>query len=305
MIYTVTLNPSLDYFVTVNDFALGKTNRTASEQMVAGGKGLNVSMVLKNLGVASTALGFVAGFVGREIVSSMEAMGIDSKWIMLEEGNSRINVKIKNIEGTEINGKGPEVSREKLEQMMAIVKGMKAGDCLVLAGSIPNSMPESIYKDMMAIVVKNGVEVIVDATGELLMQVLSYKPFLIKPNNHELGALFGVKITEPEEVVPYAKKLQEAGARNVLVSMAGKGAVLLAENGQVYDMDAPKGVVKNAVGAGDSMVAGFLTGWLETGDYKKAFEMGVCAGSASAFSENFATREEVEALLAQKYFDKN
>ena len=305
MIYTVTLNPSLDYFVTVNDFALGKTNRTASEQMVAGGKGLNVSMVLKNLGVASTALGFVAGFVGREIVSSMEAMGIDSKWIMLEEGNSRINVKIKNIEGTEINGKGPEVSREKLEQMMAIVKGMKAGDCLVLAGSIPNSMPESIYKDMMAIVVKNDVEVIVDATGELLMQVLSYKPFLIKPNNHELGALFGVKITEREEVVPYAKKLQEAGARNVLVSMAGKGAVLLAENGQVYDMDAPKGVVKNAVGAGDSMVAGFLTGWLETGDYKKAFEMGVCAGSASAFSENFATREEVEALLAQKYFDKN
>lgn len=305
MIYTVTLNPSLDYFVTVNDFALGKTNRTASEQMVPGGKGLNVSMVLKNLGVASTALGFVAGFVGREIVSSMEAMGIDSKWIMLEEGNSRINVKIKNIEGTEINGKGPEVSREKLEQMMAIVKGMKAGDCLVLAGSIPNSMPESIYKDMMAIVVKNGVEVIVDATGELLMQVLSYKPFLIKPNNHELGALFGVKITEREEVVPYAKKLQEAGARNVLVSMAGKGAVLLAENGQVYDMDAPKGVVKNAVGAGDSMVAGFLTGWLETGDYKKAFEMGVCAGSASAFSENFATREEVEALLAQKYFDKN
>lgn len=297
MIYTVTLNPSLDYFVTVENFALGKTNRTASEQMIPGGKGMNVSMVLKNLGMESTALGFVAGFVGREIVSSMNAMDIDSKWIMLEEGNSRINVKIKNIEGTEINGKGPEVPAEKLEQMMDIVKAMKAGDYLVLAGSIPSSMPDSIYKDMMASVVDKGVEVIVDATGELLMQVLAYKPFLIKPNNHELGALFGVTIEEKAEVLPYAQKLQEAGARNVLVSMAGKGAVLLAEDGQVFEMDAPRGTLVNAVGAGDSMVAGFLTGWLESKDYKKAFEMGVCSGSASAFSEEFATREEVEKLL--------
>ena len=299
MIYTVTLNPSLDYFVTVQDFALGKTNRTASEQMIPGGKGLNVSMVLKNLGVDSTALGFVAGFVGREIVSSMDAMDIDSKWIMLEEGNSRINVKVKNIEGTEINGKGPEVPEEKLEQMMDIVKVMKAGDYLVLAGSIPSSMPDSIYKDMMASVVDKGVEVIVDATGELLMQVLAYKPFLIKPNNHELGALFGVTIEERAEVLPYARKLQKVGARNVLVSMAGKGAVLLAEDGQVFEMDAPRGTLVNAVGAGDSMVAGFLTGWLESKDYKKAFEMGVCAGSASAFSEEFATREEVEVLLSK------
>ena len=299
MIYTVTLNPSLDYFVTVENFVLGKTNRTASEQMIPGGKGLNVSMVLKNLGMESTALGFVAGFVGREIVSSMNAMDIDSKWIMLEEGNSRINVKIKNIEGTEINGKGPEVPEAKLEQMMDIVKAMKAGDYLVLAGSIPSSMPDSIYKDMMASVVDKGVEVIVDATGELLMQVLAYKPFLIKPNNHELGALFGVTIEERAEVLPYAQKLQEAGARNVLVSMAGKGAVLLAEDGQVFEMDAPKGTLVNAVGAGDSMVAGFLTGWLESKDYKKAFEMGVCSGSASAFSEEFATREEVEMLLSK------
>lgn len=299
MIYTVTLNPSLDYFVTVQDFALGKTNRTASEQIIPGGKGLNVSMVLKNLGVDSTALGFVAGFVGREIVRSMDAMDIDSKWIMLEEGNSRINVKVKNIEGTEINGKGPEVPEEKLEQMMDIVKVMKAGDYLVLAGSIPSSMPDSIYKDMMASVVDKGVEVIVDATGELLMQVLAYKPFLIKPNNHELGALFGVTIEERAEVLPYARKLQKVGARNVLVSMAGKGAVLLAEDGQVFEMDAPRGTLVNAVGAGDSMVAGFLTGWLESKDYKKAFEMGVCAGSASAFSEEFATREEVEVLLSK------
>ena len=299
MIYTVTLNPSVDYFVTVQDFALGKTNRTASEQIIPGGKGLNVSMVLKNLGVDSTALGFVAGFVGREIVRSMDAMDIDSKWIMLEEGNSRINVKVKNIEGTEINGKGPEVPEEKLEQMMDIVKVMKAGDYLVLAGSIPSSMPDSIYKDMMASVVDKGVEVIVDATGELLMQVLAYKPFLIKPNNHELGALFGVTIEERAEVLPYARKLQKIGARNVLVSMAGKGAVLLAEDGQVFEMDAPRGTLVNAVGAGDSMVAGFLTGWLESKDYKKAFEMGVCAGSASAFSEEFATREEVEVLLSK------
>lgn len=299
MIYTVTLNPSLDYFVTVDPFELGKTNRTLSEQMVPGGKGLNVSIMLRNLGIDSIALGFAAGFVGREIVDCIEARGIQSNFVMLQEGNSRINVKIKNIEGTEINGKGPEVPAEKLELMMDLVRSMKSGDYLVLAGSIPSSMPESIYKDMVASVVGNGVEVVVDATGELLMQVLSFKPFLIKPNNHELGALFGVTIEERAEVLPYARKLQEAGARNVLVSMAGKGAVLLAEDGQVFEMDVPKGILVNAVGAGDSMVAGFLTGWLETGDYKEAFEMGVCAGSASAFSDDFATREEVEALVAK------
>ena len=299
MIYTVTLNPSLDYFVTVDPFELGKTNRTLSEQMVPGGKGLNVSIMLRNLGIDSIALGFAAGFVGREIVDCIEARGIQSNFVMLQEGNSRINVKIKNIEGTEINGKGPEVPAEKLELMMDLVRSMKSGDYLVLAGSIPSSMPESIYKDMVASVVGNGVEVVVDATGELLMQVLSFKPFLIKPNNHELGALFGVTIEERAEVLPYARKLQEAGARNVLVSMAGKGAVLLAEDGQVFEMDVPKGILVNAVGAGDSMVAGFFTGWLETGDYKEAFEMGVCAGSASAFSDDFATREEVEALVAK------
>ena len=299
MIYTVTLNPSLDYFVTVDPFELGKTNRTLSEQMVPGGKGLNVSIMLRNLGIDSIALGFAAGFVGREIVDCIEVRGIQSNFVMLQEGNSRINVKIKNIEGTEINGKGPEVPAEKLELMMDLVRSMKSGDYLVLAGSIPSSMPESIYKDMVASVVGNGVEVVVDATGELLMQVLSFKPFLIKPNNHELGALFGVTIEERAEVLPYARKLQEAGARNVLVSMAGKGAVLLAEDGQVFEMDVPKGILVNAVGAGDSMVAGFLTGWLETGDYKEALKMGVCAGSASAFSDDFATREEVEALVAK------
>lgn len=299
MIYTVTLNPSLDYFVTVDPFELGKTNRTLSEQMVPGGKGLNVSMMLRNLGVESTALGFTAGFVGREIVDCIEARGIQASFVMLQEGNSRINVKIKNIEGTEINGQGPNIPEEKLEQMMHVVQSMNSEDYLVLAGSIPGSVPKSIYKDMMSTVASKGVEVIVDATGELLMQVLPFKPFLIKPNNHELGALFGVEISERAEVLPYARELQKAGARNVLVSMAGQGAVLLAENGQVYEMDAPKGTLVNAVGAGDSMVAGFLTGWIESKDYEQAFKMGVCAGSASAFSEDFASREEVEALLKE------
>lgn len=299
MIYTVTLNPSLDYFVTIEDFALGKTNRTQSEQMLPGGKGLNVSMVLKNLGVDSTALGFTAGFVGREIVSCIEEMGIQANLIMLEEGNSRINVKIKNLEGTEINGQGPAIPDSKLEHLKVIVKGMNAGDYLVLAGSIPGSVPNSIYKDLMILAVEQGAQVIVDATGEALKQILPYKPFLVKPNNHELGAFFGVELTERAEVIPYAVKLKEAGAGNVLVSMAGKGAVLVAANGQVFEMDAPKGELKNAVGAGDSMVAGFLTGWLGTQSYEHAFKMGVCTGSASAFSEDFATREEVETLMKQ------
>ncbi len=299
MIYTVTLNPSLDYFVTVDNFELGKTNRTSQEQILPGGKGLNVSMVLKNLGVHSTALGFVAGFVGQEIVRCIERMGINAELIMLEEGNSRINVKLKNIEGTEINGMGPDISKHNLDQLMELVNNMKDGDYLVLAGSIPNTVPNSIYKDMMLLLEEREVEVIVDATGELLRQVLPYKPFLIKPNNHELGMLFGVELNSRTEVIPYAKRLQEEGAKNVLISMAGKGAVLIAEDGRVFEMDAPKGELKNGVGAGDSMVAGFLTGWLEQKDYEFAFRMGLCTGSASAFSERMATRSEVEALLKQ------
>lgn len=299
MIYTVTLNPSLDYFVTVDNFELGMTNRTSEEQMLPGGKGLNVSMVLKNLGVHNTALGFTAGFVGKEIVRRIEQMGINAELITLKEGNSRINVKLKNIEGTEINGMGPNIPKRNLDQLMALIRNMSDGDYLVLAGSIPSTVPNSIYKDMMALLETCNVEVVVDATGELLRQVLSYKPFLIKPNNHELGALFGVELNTREEVIPYAKKLQEEGAKNVLISMAGKGAVLVAADGRVFEMDAPKGELKNGVGAGDSMVAGFLTGWLEKKDYEFAFKMGVCTGSASAFSENLATRPEVEALLKQ------
>ena len=297
MIYTVTLNPALDYFVTVENFKLGMTNRTSQEQILPGGKGLNVSLVLKNLGIHNTALGFVAGFVGKEIVSRIEASGVSTKLIALKEGNSRINIKIKNIEGTEINGLGPDIRKSDLERLMALVSNMTEGDYLILAGSIPNMVPSSIYKDMMMLLQNRNVEVIVDATGELLRQVLPYKPFLIKPNNHELGALFGVELQTREEVIPYGRKLQKEGARNVLISMAGKGAVLVAEDGRIFEMDAPKGELKNAVGAGDSMVAGFLAGWMERKDYEFAFKMGVCTGSASAFSENLATKPEVEALL--------
>lgn len=299
MIYTVTLNPSLDYFVTVEDFRLGMTNRTSREQMMPGGKGLNVSMVLKNLGIENTALGFTAGFVGREIVRSLEAMGIYAELIGLKEGNSRINVKIQNIEGTEINGIGPDIPKSYLDQLMLRIANMVDGDYLVLAGSIPSSVPDTIYRDMMRLVEERRIRVVVDATGALLKQVLPYRPFLVKPNNHELGALFGVELHSKAEVIPYARKLQEEGARNVLVSMAGQGAVLAAEDGSVYEMEAPKGQLKNGVGAGDSMVAGFLAGWMETEQYEKAFRMGVCTGSASAFSENLATKAEVEALLKQ------
>ena len=296
MIYTITLNPSLDYFVTVEHFELGRTNRAVTEQILPGGKGLNVSVMLKNLGIDSTALGFTAGFAGKEIIRRIEEQGIHNGLTWLEEGNSRINVKIKNVEGTEINGIGPAIPVEEMDKLLAHVCQLKSGDFLVLAGSIPASVPNNIYVKLMDAVGK-GVEVIVDAAGSLLRQVLPYKPFLIKPNHHELGDLFGVEIKERSEAIPYAKKLQEEGARNVLVSLAGKGAVLVAEDGCIFEMDAPKGQVKNAVGAGDSMVAGFLTGWLEKKSYEFAFRMGVCAGSASAFCEDFAGRADVEALI--------
>ena len=299
MIYTITMNPSLDYFVTVEHLELGKTNRAASEHMLPGGKGLNVSAMLKNLGIDSTALGFAAGFVGKEIIKRIENQGIHNGLILLEEGNSRINMKIKNLEGTEINGIGPKIPEKELDKLLERVQQLKQGDFLVLSGSIPAGVPNDIYAKIMSMAARNGVEVIVDATGPLLQETLPYHPFLIKPNHHELGDLFGVEMKERSELMLYARKLQEEGARNVFVSMASKGAVLLSEDGQVFEMDAPKGLVKNSVGAGDSMVAGFLAGWLERRDSEFAFKMGVCAGSASAFSEELATRREVEDLLCE------
>ena len=296
MIYTVTFNPSLDYIVGVNDFQLGMTNRTCSEQMFAGGKGINVSIVLKNLDNDSTALGFIAGFTGEEIRDQLEHMGICSDFIKLDQGLSRINVKLKSIDGTEINGAGPVIDRQALDRLFEKLDTLQEGDTLILAGSIPASMPDSIYSDIMKRLYGKGITFVVDATKDLLMNVLKYHPFLIKPNNHELGEIFGVKISERSEVAPYAKKLQEMGARNVLVSMAGKGAVLLAEDGGIYEGPAPKGTLVNAVGAGDSMVAGFVAGWMEQKNYEHAFKMGVSTGSASAFSENLATRAEVDEV---------
>lgn len=296
MIYTVTFNPSLDYIVSVKDFALGKTNRTTNEQMLAGGKGINVSTVLKNLGVNNVALGFVAGFTGREIERMAKESGIICNFITLDNGCSRINVKMKDFDGTEVNGMGPVISEEAVEQLMKQLRRLSAGDTLVLAGSIPSCMSDSIYRDIMSELKEKGIHFVVDATKDLLLNVLEFHPFLIKPNNHELGEIFGVELTTRESVVPYAQKLQEMGARNVLVSMAGQGAVLVDENQQVYMLPAPKGKLVNAVGAGDSMVAGFIAGWTEKQDSYHAFKMGVSAGSASAFSEVLATKEEVQRV---------
>lgn len=296
MIYTVTFNPSLDYIVSVNDFQLGLTNRTDSELILPGGKGINVSTVLMNLGIDSTAFGFAAGFTGEEIIREVEAMGIRSDFIKIDSGISRINLKLKNIDGTEINGSGPEISEEKIEELLRKLDILGEGDILVLAGSIPASMPADMYSTIMERLQHKNVTFIVDATKDLLINVLKYKPFLIKPNNHELGELFDVKLTTREEVIPYGKKLQKQGARNVLISMAGEGAVLVAEDGSVYEAPAPKGTLVNAVGAGDSMVAGFTAGWIEKKDYRHAFYMGVSAGSASAFSEYLATKEEIMDL---------
>ena len=296
MIYTVTFNPSLDYIVTVPEFRMGMTNRTGTEMMLPGGKGINVSTVLKNLGIENTALGFVAGFTGEEIRRRVEEIGIRTEFIGIEEGFSRINLKIKNIEGTEINGSGPVIRGDKVGRLMDYLKRLGSEDYLVLAGSIPPSLPDSIYRDIIREMESRGVQVVVDATKDLLTNVLAYHPFLIKPNNHELGEIFNTKLTTREEVIPYAEKLRAQGAANVLVSMAGEGAVLAAADGRIYTAPAPKGVLVNGVGAGDSMVAGFLAGWLEQKDYSHAFYMGISAGSASAFSDYLATEEEIRTV---------
>lgn len=296
MIYTVTFNPSLDYIVSVDDLKLGMTNRTETELILPGGKGINVSIVLKNLGFESTTLGFVAGFTGQEICERVTDFGVSGKFIQIDEGLSRINVKIKNIDGTEINGAGPEITPEKTEELYKLLDQMVDGDVLVLAGSIPKSMSDHTYEDIMERLSGKDVRIVVDATSQLLLNVLKYKPFLIKPNHHELGEIFDVTLETREDVVPYAKKLQEAGARNVLVSMGGKGAVLVSEEGEVFEAEAPKGELKNSVGAGDSMVAGFVAGYMMSGKYYEAFKMGVATGSASAFSDNLATDAEVKEV---------
>ncbi len=296
MIYTVTFNPSLDYIVGVEDFQPGMVNRTMSERVFAGGKGINVSLVLNNLGFANTALGFLAGFTGQEIERQLEAEGVQTDFIQIPDGISRINLKIRSDVESEINGMGPAIRNEDIRKLNEKLDGLQDGDMLVLAGSIPAGMPESMYRDIMNRLQDKDLKIAVDATKDLLLNVLPYHPFVIKPNNHELGEIFGVRVADKKQAVVYAKRLQEQGARNVIVSMAGEGAVFVGEDGSEYESEAPSGQVVNSVGAGDSMVAGFLAGYLGTGDYREAFKLGICTGSASAFSEQLATREEIEKV---------
>ena len=299
MIYTVTFNPALDYVVRVDHFALGAVNRTEQESIYYGGKGLNVSAVLSTLGYGNTALGFVAGFTGDEIERGVKGLGFQSDFIRVEKGLSRINVKLRSQEETEINGMGPEITGEDVKQLFEKLDRLTAGDVLVLSGSIPKSIDDDIYERIMESLDGRGVRIVVDATKDLLINVLPYHPFLIKPNNHELGEMFGVTLHGPEEIIDYGKRLQEKGAKNVLISMAGDGAILITEEDEVFRMGVPKGTVKNSVGAGDSMVAGFIAGYLENGSFKHALRLGSAAGSASAFSEGLAGREDIMRLYEE------
>lgn len=299
MIYTLTFNPSLDYILTVPNFTCGMVNRTTEEAVYPGGKGVNVSLVLNNLGVENTALGFLAGFTGDKLKELLEEKGIRTDFLPVAKGMTRINVKLHSGQETEINGQGPAIVREDIEKLYEKLDQLKEGDILVMAGSIPDVMPKTIYMDIMERLQKKRLKIVVDATKDLLVNVLQYRPFLIKPNHHELGEIFKTEIREKEDAVHYAKRLKEKGAENVLVSMAGDGAVLAAADGNVYQTKAPKGKAVNTVGAGDSMVAGFIAGFLEYGDYEKAFRMGVFTGSASAFSKELATKKEVDALMKE------
>lgn len=297
MIYTVTFNPALDYVVKVDNFTLGKVNRTIREDIYYGGKGLNVSTVLTNLGYESIALGFIAGFTGDVIEEGAKSLGFSTDFIKVKDGLSRINVKLKSNEESEINGQGPNITKEDINKLFEKLEKIQDKDILVLSGSIPNTLSEDIYEKIMERLEGKDIKIIVDATKDLLLNVLKYKPFLIKPNNHELGEMFNVVLQNDEDIILYAKKLQEKGARNVLISMAGDGAILITENGEIFKTGVPKGQVKNSVGAGDSMVAGFIAGYLANGKYEEALKMGTAAGSASAFSEGLATKEKVMSLL--------
>ena len=300
MIYTVTFNPSLDYVIQVDKLVPGEINRTTHEAVYPGGKGNNVSVILSNLGHSSKALGFTAGFTGEALENMLKEFGCDTAFIRLPEGSTRINVKINAGEETEINGQGPVITEEAQSALFEQLDALKEEDILVLAGSIPNTLPSDIYERILKHLQGRGIHFVVDATKDLLLKVLKYHPFLIKPNNHELGEMFGVTLKTRNEIVAYAKKLQEMGAENVLVSMAGDGAILLTEEGVIYEAKPPKGKVLNSVGAGDSMVAGFLTGYLNTGDYEKAFRLGVVTGSATAFQYWLATKEDIVALMEDK-----
>ena len=299
MVYTVTFNPAIDYVVHTGEMKLGMTNRSEREEMYFGGKGINVSIVLRELGVDSKALGFTAGITGEAIETGLADMGIDTDFVRLENGNSRINVKIKSEEETELNGQGPDIDDDAVAALFEKLEALRDGDTLVLAGSIPSSLPSDIYERILAKLAGRDIRTVVDATKDLLLNVLKYKPFLIKPNDHELGEMFGVALSTDADIEKYARKLQEMGARNVLISMAGDGAMLIDENGEKHRCGVCKGTVKNSVGAGDSMVAGFTAG-IQQGDqldYEYALKLGTAAGGATAFSDGLAQKEKIAELL--------
>ena len=299
MIFTVTFNPSLDYIVRVDEMRLGTINRTNYEQLLPGGKGINVSIVLGNLGHPSRALGFSAGVTGVALEKLLADAGVDADLVHVKEGFTRINAKVKAGEETELNGQGPRIAPEDVDALFSKLDVLGQDDTLVISGSVPNTLPSDMYEQVMERLAGRGVRIVVDAERDLLTRVLPYRPFLVKPNNYELGDIFGVTLKTRDEVVPYARRMREMGAQNVLVSMAGEGGVLVAADGQVYQSPAAKGTVVNSVGAGDSCVAGFLAGLMETGSYQTAFRMGLAAGSASAFSDHLATRPEVEDLMSR------
>ena len=298
MVYTVTFNPAIDYVVHVDEMMVGSVNRAKGEEIYFGGKGINVSIVLSELGIKSKALGFVAGFTGLAIEDGVKEKGIETDFVHLENGFSRINLKIKSSEETELNGQGPVIDDKALNELFSKLDSLKDGDTIVLAGSIPSSMPSDVYEKILERLSEKNIKTIVDATKDLLLNVLKYKPFLIKPNNHELGEIFGVELKSNEEIIEYAQKLKDMGARNVLVSMAGDGALLLDEHGKTHICGVCKGSVKNSVGAGDSMVAGFVAG-SQQGDYEYALKLGTASGGATAFSDGLATKEEIYRLLEQ------
>lgn len=303
MIYTVTLNPSLDYIVEVDTVTLGELNRTKNETKFPGGKGINVSQVLKRLDVDSHALGFLGGFTGSYIEGFLKSLGIHTDFVSVDE-DTRINVKLKSDTETEINAKGPNITAENFEALKAQIRKLTSEDILVLAGSIPSTMPKSTYEELVKLCNENGTKFVVDAEGELLKKVLPLNPFLIKPNHHELGDLFNTEINSCEEVIPYAKELVKQGAQNVIVSLAEKGAVLINKDIALI-ATSPKGDVKSSVGAGDSMVAGFIATYEKTKSIEEAFRFSIAAGSATAFSIGLCTREKMEGLLPQVKVEKS
>lgn len=305
MIYTVTFNPAIDYIAEINSVNEGQISRALSEKVLAGGKGINVSIVLKNLGIESTAIGFIAGFTGKEIRSQVENHGIATDFVYLDNKFSRINVKLVSktagivFNETAINGEGPKISDNDIEKLMQKIDKLQKGDFLVLAGSVSRKMKEDIYEEICKRLEGKQIKIVADATGKLLVNVLKHKPFLIKPNKNELEEIFEDQIETKEDIIMYAKKLQEMGAENVLISLGQDGAVFVCKDKSVRYLKAPKGKLVNSVGSGDSMVAGFIAGILTYDDYEKAFKMGIAAGSASAFSENLATKEEILSLFSK------